>query len=111
MISEGWRKLYPAQRRRALATRGIYAHLRHPQYAGFILVMFGFLLQWPTLVTMAMFPVLAWMYIRLAHKEEQEAIARFGDAYRTYAAQVPAFIPWPGQRQRKGRDRTEFPDH
>ena len=72
---------------------GPYSYVRHPQYAGFILVMFGFLLQWPTILTLLMFPVLVWMYVRLAREEEREAIAAFGDAYRLYAAKVPGFIP------------------
>ena len=55
--------------------------------------MFGFLLQWPTLLTLAMFPVLVWMYVRLARSEEQDAIATFGEAYRECARSVPAFFP------------------
>ena len=76
-----------------LATTGPYAYVRHPQYVGFVLVMFGFLLQWPTLLTLAMFPVLVWMYVRLARQEEREVMADLGDTYRRYAARVPAFIP------------------
>ena len=93
LIAAAWRVLYEAQQRRALATTGPYARVRHPQYAGFVLIMFGFLLQWPTLLTLAMFPVLVWMYARLARQEEREAIAAFGNAYVQYANQVPAFIP------------------
>ncbi|MBN9247321.1 MAG: isoprenylcysteine carboxylmethyltransferase family protein [Hyphomicrobium sp.] len=93
VISAAWRVLYEAQKRKALATTGPYAYVRHPQYVGFILVMFGFLLQWPTLLTLAMFPVLVWMYVRLAHTEERDALSTFGDAYRRYAARVPGFIP------------------
>ena len=93
LIAAAWRGLYEAQQRRALATTGPYARVRHPQYAGFVLIMFGFLLQWPTLLTLAMFPVLVWMYARLARQEEREAIAAFGNAYVQYANQVPAFIP------------------
>ena len=93
VISNAWGVLYAAQRKRILATTGPYAYVRHPQFVGFILVMFGFLLQWPTLLTLAMFPVLVWMYIRLARSEEQEAIVTFGEAYRQYARSVPAFIP------------------
>ena len=93
LISAAWKRLYKAQRRRALATTGPYAYLRHPQYAGFVLVLFGFLLQWPTLPTLLMFPVLVFMYLRLARSEEREALAEFGDAYRRYMAVVPAFIP------------------
>jgi protein-S-isoprenylcysteine O-methyltransferase Ste14 len=93
LISAAWRVLYAAQQRHELATTGPYSYVRHPQYVGFVLVMLGFLLQWPTLLTLAMFPVLVWMYVRLARTEEREAIAAFGDAYRQYAAQVPAFFP------------------
>jgi protein-S-isoprenylcysteine O-methyltransferase Ste14 len=93
LIAVAWRVLYQARRHRSLATSGPYGYVRHPQYAGFILVMLGFLVQWPTLLTLAMFPVLAVMYVRLARAEEQEAIAEFGDAYRKYMAEVPGFIP------------------
>ena len=93
VISVGWKALYEAQRRHALATSGIYAYVRHPQYAGFILVMLGFLLQWPTLLTLAMFPALVFMYVRLAGNEEREALAEFGDEYRRYMREVPAFLP------------------
>jgi protein-S-isoprenylcysteine O-methyltransferase Ste14 len=93
LISAAWRVLYHAQAQKTLATTGPYAYVRHAQYVGFILVMFGFLLQWPTLLTLAMFPILIWMYIRLARTEEREALSSFGDAYRRYAAQVPGFIP------------------
>ena len=93
MISAGWRRLYMAQRLGELAVTGIYARVRHPQYVGFILVMFGFLLQWPTLLTLAMFPVLTVMYVLLARQEEREALATFGDAYRSYMARVPGFVP------------------
>jgi protein-S-isoprenylcysteine O-methyltransferase Ste14 len=55
--------------------------------------MFGFLLQWPTLLTLAMFPVLVWMYVRLAHAEEWEVRAEFGDVYVRYAARTPAWFP------------------
>jgi protein-S-isoprenylcysteine O-methyltransferase Ste14 len=93
LISTAWRVLYAAQRQRALATTGPYAYVRHPQYVGFVLVLFGFLLQWPTLLTLAMFPVLVFMYVRLARKEEREALAEFGDRYRAYMEAVRAFIP------------------
>lgn len=93
LIASAWKVLYDAQQRRSLATTGAYTYVRHPQYVGFILVMFGFLLQWPTILTLAMFPVLTVMYVKLARNEERDAIAEFGDAYRKYAAEVPGFIP------------------
>ena len=93
LISNAWSVLYEAQRRGELATTGPYAHVRHPQYVGFVLVMFGFLLQWPTLLTFAMFPILVWMYVRLARQEEREALSAFGEAYARYAARTPAWLP------------------
>ncbi len=93
LISAAWNLLYKAQREGTLATAGPYAALRHPQYVGFVLVLFGFLLQWPTILTLAMFPVLVLMYVRLARSEEREALAEFGDAYRRYVDGVPAFMP------------------
>ena len=99
LISAAWKVLYDAQQEHRLATTGVYARVRHPQYIGFGLVMFGFLLQWPTLLTLLMFPVLVIMYVRLARAEEREAIREFGDAYRAYMAQVPGFIPRLGIRR------------
>lgn len=93
LISAAWKVLYDAQKRHRLATTGAYSYIRHPQYVGFVLVMFGFLLQWPTILTLAMFPVLVWMYARLARQEERETRAVFGHAYDDYAARVPAFVP------------------
>ena len=93
LISVAWRILYDAQRRDVLAMTGPYAWVRHPQYDGFILIMAGFLLQWPTILTLAMFPVLVWMYVRLARLEERDAVAQFGKAYVRYVRQVPPFIP------------------
>ena len=93
LIAAAWRVLYDAQRRGALAASGPYDYVRHPQYAGFILVLAGFLVQWPTLLTLAMFPVLVVMYVRLARQEEKETRAAFGEAFDRYAAKTPAFLP------------------
>lgn len=93
LLANSWRVLYAAQKSRTLATSGPYAYVRHPQYSAFIMIMFGFLLQWPTLVTLIMFPILVVMYVRLAHREEQEVIAEFGAKYLEYASHTPAFIP------------------
>jgi protein-S-isoprenylcysteine O-methyltransferase Ste14 len=93
LLASAWDVLYRAQRANTLATTGPYARLRHPQYAGFILIMFGFLLQWPTILTLVMFPILVTMYVRLARREEREALVQFGAAYARYAAATPAFVP------------------
>ncbi len=97
LISVAWKVLYAAQRSRTLATTGPYARVRHPQYVGFVLIMAGFLFQWPTLLTIAMLPVLVVMYWRLAKAEEAEVRRAFGEVYERYAQHVPAFIPWLGQ--------------
>jgi protein-S-isoprenylcysteine O-methyltransferase Ste14 len=93
LISTAWKVLYDAQRRHTVAISGPYSYVRHPQYLGFILVMFGFLLQWPTILTLAMFPVLTVMYLKLARNEERDSTAEFGEAYKKYAAEGPAFVP------------------
>lgn len=99
LLYRAWRVLYSAQRAGRLAVDGPYARIRHPQYVGFILILTGFLLQWPTLLMLAMYPVLVVMYVRLARREERDSEARFGAAYRAYATRVPAFVPrWRGDR-------------
>src|SRR5512138_3475776 len=66
LLAAAWKVLYAAQRTHTVAVSGPYARIRHPQYVGFILIMVGFLLQWPTLITVVMFPILLTMYVRLA---------------------------------------------
>jgi protein-S-isoprenylcysteine O-methyltransferase Ste14 len=103
LLSAAWKVLYEAQRTGTLAVSGPYAYVRHPQYDGFILIMLGFLLQWPTLVTLIMFPILVFMYVRLARHEEREVLAEFGEKYRRYMLSTPAFLP----RLRATRRRQE----
>ncbi len=93
LLSSAWKVLYHAQRQHALATAGPYARIRHPQYVAFVLVLLGFLLQWPTLLTLLMFPVLVIMYARLAKTEDQEMRQRFSAAFTAYAARTPRFLP------------------
>ena len=93
LLAKSWGILYEAQRRHEIAASGPYAYVRHPQYLGFILIMTGFLLQWPTFVTLVMFPILVCMYVRLAHREERDALGEFGEAYEHYAARTPRFLP------------------
>jgi methanethiol S-methyltransferase len=93
LLSAAWQVLYKAQKNHAVATAGPYAYVRHPQYIAFILIMFGFLLQWPTLITLVMFPVLLVVYAGLAKSEERDSLAEFGSAYEGYRKRVPAFTP------------------
>ncbi len=99
LLADAWPVLYAAQKTQTLASTGPYARIRHPQYAAFILIMIGFLLQWPTLLTLAMFPVLLLMYGRLAITEENEMHKQFGATYDTYAQRTPRFIPRMGKAQ------------
>lgn len=93
MLSSAWEKLYKAQKKHTLATTGLYARIRHPQYVGFVAIMFGFLLQWPTLVTLVMFPILLVMYAKLSTSEEKDMEKEFGSKYLEYKKKTPAFIP------------------
>lgn len=93
LTGAGWSALWRAVQEGNLATTGPYRALRHPQYAGFGLVMVGFLLQWPTIPTALMAPLLIWLYWRLGHREEAHQRSVFGQDWDRYAAEVPALIP------------------
>ena len=91
LVVGGWRTPYHG--RTALVTTGIYGHIRHPQYLGITLGAVAFLIQWPTIPTLIMFPVLVAAYYRLARKEEKEMIEQFGEEYQRYQRRVPMFLP------------------
>ena len=93
LLSSAWEILYKSQKQHRLANVGVYQYIRHPQYLGFILIIFGFLLQWPTLITLLMAPILIWRYLRLAKLEEREIEKLFGHPYTAYVKRTPAFIP------------------
>jgi protein-S-isoprenylcysteine O-methyltransferase Ste14 len=93
LLANSRQVLYKARRDHSLAMTGPYARTRHPQYAGFILIILGLLFQWPTILTLLMFPVLVWMYTRLAKSEETDAKKEFGQKWAAYASRTPAFIP------------------
>lgn len=101
-----WQILFNAQRDLRLAVTGPYGRVRHPQYVGFLTIVAGFLLQWPTLLTLLMFPVLVIVYLRLARKEERTMEADFGDEYAAYRRQVPGFVPRFGRRTAGSGGRT-----
>lgn len=93
LIAKAWKVLYKAQKEKKLATTGPYHYVRHPQYAGFMLIILGFILQWPTLITLLMAPILIIRYIRLGRQEEKEIMQYFGETYLNYKAKTPAYIP------------------
>ncbi|MCB1945385.1 MAG: isoprenylcysteine carboxylmethyltransferase family protein, partial [Thauera sp.] len=91
-------ELYRAQKERRLATGGLYAFVRHPQYTGLFVGLFGEgVVHWPTIFSVALFPVIVLVYWLLARREERRVLQEFGDEYRTYMQRVPMFIPRPGQ--------------
>jgi len=99
----GWQAIHSASGE--LVTTGAYARVRHPQYAGLLVLIVGFLIQWPTILTVAMAPILAHSYVRLARREETELLERFGVEYERYRARVPAFVPrFRQHEERWGRD-------
>ncbi|MEN6396500.1 MAG: isoprenylcysteine carboxylmethyltransferase family protein [Methanoregula sp.] len=93
ILMSAWSVLYAARQENKLAVTGMYAYVRHPQYVAFILVMIGFLLQWPTILTMIMFPLLVWRYVTLAKQEEESVTQEFGEEYARYAAKTPGWFP------------------
>ena len=93
MLIEGWRELYRANREKRLATDRLYGVVRHPQYTGIFIALFGQLVHWPTISTLVLFPVIVWVYARLAQREEEQVIEEFGDQYLSYKERVPMFFP------------------
>ncbi len=92
LLSKGWSMIHAA--RGELVTEGIYRYVRHPQYLGLIIIISGLLIQWPTIITLAMSPILIIMYYRLAKKEENEAEEAFGERYEEYKQRTPMFLPF-----------------
>lgn len=94
MLIKGWRQAYRARRDNRVATTGLYGLVRHPQYTGIFLAAFGEgVVHWPTIFSVALFPVIVFAYVSLARKEEKEMIERFGEEYRDYQRRVPMFLP------------------
>jgi methanethiol S-methyltransferase len=94
IFSQGWRELYRARRDNRLATGGLYSLVRHPQYTGLFLGLFGEgVVHWPTVFSVALFPVIVLVYGLLARSEEKRVLLQFGDEYSAYRRRVPMFVP------------------
>lgn len=94
LVADGWRRIHRARREQRLVTDGVYARMRHPQYTGLFLIVFGEgVVHWPTIVSVAAFPIIVIAYTVLARKEERQMLEQFGDEYREYQRRVPMFIP------------------
>jgi len=91
LLSRGWRQVHSAHG--SMVSDGVYAYARHPQYTGLFLVITGFLVQWPTFLTVLMAPILFYAYVRLAKSEEQFMLGQFGEIYQNYISGLPAFFP------------------
>jgi len=98
IMGKAWKQIHRANGE--LVTSGLYRRVRHPQYFGLFLITVGMLIQWPTIITAAMWPILMLMYYRLARREENEMKSRFGDQYVAYRQQVPMFWPRPATASR-----------
>ncbi|ABE64997.1 MULTISPECIES: methyltransferase [Nitrobacteraceae] len=97
LIIAGWREVYRARARGRLARGGPYSLMRHPQYAGIFLALFGeSVVHWPTLFSLTAFPIIVGAYWLLARMEEKQMIQQYGDKYRSYQRRVPMF--WPDHR-------------
>lgn len=98
MFIQGWRDLYRAHQQNQLATTGLYGLVRHPQYTGLFIGLFGEgVVHWPTLFSVGLFPVIVLAYGLLARSEEKRMLEQFGEEYRAYRRRVPMFLPRPGQ--------------
>ena len=102
LIIKGWTQVYFSGGQ--LVTDGIYAIMRHPQYAGIFIAIFGQLVHWPTIPTLLLAPLIVWIYVRLARREEARMIKKFGARYLEYQRRVPMFIPhWSSARNARAR--------
>ena len=88
---KAWKLIHGAKGE--LVTEGPYSYVRHPQYAGLFIIMISMLIQWPTIITALMFPVLVFAYYRLSKREESDMIKMFRDEYKRYIEKTPMFIP------------------
>lgn len=93
ILGIGWRKIYRSGGN--LVTNNVYKYIRHPQYLGLMMITTGMLIQWPTLPTVFMWPILVVAYYGLAKREEKDLEERFGEAYQRYRHRTRALIPFP----------------
>ncbi len=98
LFMEGWRELHRARQEHRLITDKLYGLVRHPQYTGLFIAIFGEgVVHWPTIFSLVLFPIIIVAYVFLARSEERKMLAEFGEEYRAYQLRVPAFFPRWGQ--------------
>lgn len=94
LFFQGWKKVYQARQQDALVTDGLYALARHPQYTGLFIIIFGEgVIHWPTIFSLIFFPIIIFIYYKLARREEKKMIDQFGNKYLDYMKVVPMFFP------------------
>lgn len=97
LILFGWQRIHGGQGQ--LATDGLYSFTRHPQYLGILILTLGMIVQWTTILTLLMWPILLILYYRLARNEEKEMEEKFGEKYREYKSKVSMLLPFPKQKR------------
>ncbi len=98
LFLQGWRELHRAHQQGRLATGGLYGVVRHPQYTGLFIALFGEgIVHWPTLFSVSLFPFIVFIYSMLANYEERRMVEQFGEEYRDYRYSLPKFIPRRGR--------------
>lgn len=111
LFAVGWREVHRARQENRLMTGGLYAYVRHPQYLGLFIALFGEgIVHWPTVFSVSLFPVIVIVYYFLARKEERAVLSQYGDDYRAYMNRTPMFIPRWGQWRQltaASRERSE----
>lgn len=91
LIVRGWVRIYFSAAGEVV-TDGIFRFMRHPQYTGIFLAVFGQLVHWPTVPNLLLSPIIVVLYVRLARREEGRMIDRFGPACLAYQQSVPMFF-------------------
>ncbi|MDS0296813.1 methyltransferase family protein [Halogeometricum luteum] len=112
LFAQGWRQVYRARQDDRLVTDGLYRYVRHPQYTGLFIALFGEgIIHWPTIFSVALFPLVVVIFTWLARREEHDMVDTFGDDYRTYQRKVPMFIPrWEQWRDLVAESRSSSDD-
>ncbi len=108
LFIEGWRELYRAHEQGRLATAQLYGLVRHPQYTGLFIALFGEgVVHWPTIFSVTLFPIIIVAYTLLAYREEKDMMTKFSSQYDSYRRRVPMFFPGKGGwRQLLEQSRT-----
>lgn len=90
--------LVAAQREHPLETRGVYARVRHPGYAGALLAALGGALAFGSLAALPLVALMAVAQGARIRREEAFLAQRFGAAWTEYAGRTGAL--WPRLRRR-----------